>query len=70
MPVKAKLELVKPESEVDTSIDFKTIEELIGRPAEQKANRVLYDFPKAIVTNQPKRSVFKRMLSLSQYFKK
>jgi hypothetical protein len=83
MTHKAKIHIVKDEPELEVKpigdapdnvpldeIHKYTQEQLIGRPAEQKANRILFDFPKAIITNEPPKSVFKRMVSLTQYFKK
>lgn len=72
MTQKAKLEIVKQEEEVvkqepeaEVRIDFQTIDQLIGRPAEQKANRIIFKFPDAKVECKKPNSVFKRMLELA-----
>lgn len=66
MAQKAKLEIVQQEPEVEVRIDFQTIDQLIGRPAGQKANRIIFDFPDAKVEFKKPNSVFKRMLELAK----
>ncbi len=65
----SKLQVVEGNQEpVDLSLnklDKLSIEGIIGRPPQQTAKRVIYDFPVELAANEPPKTLWKRMVELA-----